>query len=243
MVCWADIVWAAIALRDLKVLPEGRSFDEAYLNIIRNEVFLERLRYNPQDLDVSEIRNVFVEFLNRWGCRLRNYDNNTASNLKKCLERVHSDFREIQNYSILDFDLESAENKERIKRIYNSFWNYGSPIARNFGPTATSKAIHIVNPGLFVIWDNKIRLHYWIENRGIDDSGKGYVYFLVEIKRIAKILVNECRKRFDVDDPALWLSQKLNITPPHSLTKFIDEFDWLVYTKGLSRPADWICPF
>lgn len=238
-----DIIWGAITFRDMTVIPGALSYNQAYLNIIGNDWFLETLRYHPQDLYVNDVRNIFVEFLNKWGCRLRNYDDVTASNLKNCIVGIHSELFGVQNYSILDFDFGVTENKERIEHIFNAFWFYGSKIAKNFGPTATSKTIHIINPNLFIMWDDKIRLRYWIDNNEIIDSGRGYGLFLIESKKIAVGLVDECRVRFNITDPAFWLSDKLNINPPHSLVKFIDEFNWLAYKKRLSRPIDWVCPF
>lgn len=238
-----DIIWGAITFRNITVIPGAWSYNQAYLSIVGNDRFLETLRYHPQDLNVNDVRNIFVEFLNKWGCRLRNYDNVTATNLKNCIVGVHSELLPIQNYSILDFDLDAAENRERIENVFNRFWFYGSNIAKNFGPTATSKTIHIINPNLFIMWDDKIRLRYWIQNNEIIDSGRGYCFFLIEAKRIATRLVEECRERFNITNPGLWLSEKLNINPPYSVIKFIDEFNWLAYKRGFIRPPDWVCPF
>lgn len=238
-----DIIWAAMASRDPTTLREALSGGQAYIDVISNDRFLEILRYHPGDLDVSEIRFVLIEFLNKWGCRLRNYDNLTAENLRNCIVRIHPELLVTQDFSILTFNFEIVENRQRIEKIFNSFWFYGSDIAKNFGPTATSKVLHIINPDLFVMWDDAIRLNYWVQNNDIIDSGRGYCFFLIETKRIAVRLVDECRERFNVTDPASWLSERLNVNPPHSLTKFIDEFNWLAYKRRLLRPPDRVCPF
>jgi len=236
-----DIIWAAMTSRDPTAIREALSGNQAYLDVISNGRFLEILRYHPEDLNVDETRSVLIGFLNKWGCRLRNYDSLTASNLKNCVVGIHRELLVIQDFSILNFEI--TENRERIERIFNSFWFYGSPIAKNYGPTAASKTIHIINPNLFIMWDNAIRLHYWIQNNEIIDSGRGYYFFLVETKRIAEGLVEECSERLNFPDPASWLSERLNINPSHSLVKFIDEFNWLAYKRGLTRPPDWVCPF
>lgn len=93
------------------------------------------------------------------------------------------------------------------------------------------------------MWDKAIRNEYRTLNNAIKDSGRGYCSFLIEIKRISEGLVDECSERFGIDDPALWLSQNLNLNPHLSLVKFIDEFNWLAYTRNLLRPPDWVCPF
>ena len=238
-----DIIWAVITSRDPGTLREALSGGQAYIDVISNGTFLEILRHHPGDLDFNEIRFGLIEFLNKWGCRLRNYDNLTASNLKNCLVGIHPDLLSLQNHSILSFDFQAPGNKERIEHVFNNFWSYGSQIARNFGPTATSKTLHIINPNLFTMWDDAIRLYYWIQNHEINDSGKGYCLFEIEIKKIADNLISECRERFGNNDPASMISERLNINPPHSITKFIDEFNWLAYKRELIRPPDWVCPF
>ena len=238
-----DVIWAVITSRDPTTLREALSGGQAYIDVISNDTFLEILRYHPEDLDVNEIRFVLIEFLNKWGCRLRNYDSLTAENLKHSIVGIHPELLVTKDFSILSFNFDVVENRERIERIFNSFWFYGSQIAKTFGPTATSKVLHIINPDLFVMWDDAIRLHYWIQNNNIIESGRGYCLFLIEIKRIAEGLVEECRARFNVTNLASWVSERLNINPPHSLTKFIDEFNWLAYKRGLIRPPDWVCPF
>jgi hypothetical protein len=236
-----DIIWAVITSRDPTTLREALSGGQAYIDVISNGTFLEILRYHPEDLNVNEIRFVLIEFLNKWGCRLRNYDNLTASNLKACIVSVHHELLPIQENTIVDFNFETTINKEKIINIFNKFWSFttGSKITKNFGSTATSKTLHIINPNLFTMWDSGIRYHYGF----FMESGNDYLQFLVEIKRTAENLVDECNLRFEHNNLALWLSEKLNINPPHSLTKFIDEFNWLAYKRELIRPPDWVCPF
>jgi hypothetical protein len=92
------------------------------------------------------------------------------------------------------------------------------------------------------MWDEKIRLFYWVNNEKIIDSGQGYYLFLLEIRKIAAGLADESQKRYTTKDTALWLSQRLGINPPMSIVKFIDEYNWLRCTKRLQRPDDWIPP-
>jgi hypothetical protein len=229
-----DIIWAAITFVKY-------NYNDSYLRILGRENFLKTLRESPQDIAVNEVRRFLVQFLNDWGCRLRNYDEVTASKLKDCIINVHSDFLFFQNYSILDFDFEDPGNAQKIINLFNEFWTFsgGSQIASNFGSTATSKTLHIVNPNLFTMWDSEIRYQYGF----IMESGSDYIKFLKEIRKISENLVNETQERYETASPALFLSRRLSINPPLSLVKFIDAYNWLTYTKKLSRPTDWITPF
>jgi hypothetical protein len=146
-----------------------------------------------------------------------------------------------QNYSILDFDFENLGNGQKIIDLFNTFWTFsgGSQIASNFGSTATSKTLHIINPNLFTMWDDEIRYQCGF----IIGSGSDYLKFSKEIRKVSEGLINESNERYGTGDPALFLSQRLNINPSFSLLKFIDEFNWLTHTRKLSRPADWVPPF
>ena len=229
-----DIIWAAITFIDL-------NYNASYLRILGRESFLKTLRESPQEITVDEARHLLVQFLNDWGCRLRNYDDVTASRLKDCIISVHSDLSSFQKCSILDFDFEDRGNNQKIINLFNRFWTFsgGSQIASNFGSTATSKTLHIVNPNLFTMWDEEMRHHYGF----IMGSGSDYLEFSKEIRKISEKLVNESSERYGPGDPALFLSQRLNINPSFSLVKFIDEFNWLTHTRKLSRPADWVPHF
>lgn len=229
-----DLIWAATTF--------GNHYDnDNYQYVFKQGDFIETLRFRPAELNIKDIRDILVDFLNKWGCRLKNYDDSTASNLKTCLIKTHSDLLSMQQKTI--FDLEDDFGKEKIENIFNSFWFYGSDITKNFGPTATSKTLHLINPRLFTMWDEKIRLFYWVNNEKIIDSGQGYYLFLLEVKVIADSLIKESEQRTKQKDPALWLSEQLGIEPPMSIVKFIDQYNWLRCTKRLERPKGWTSPF
>ena len=194
-----DIIWAAITFIDL-------NYNASYLRILGRENFLKTLRESPQEITVDEIRRLLVQFLNDWGCRLRNYDDVTASKLKDCVITVHSDLLSFQKYSILDFDFGNRGNSQKIINLFNKFWTFsgGSKIASNFGSTATSKALHIVNPNLFTMWDDEIRYQYGF----IMGSGSDYLNFQRRLEKISENLVNESNERYGTGDPALFLSQE-----------------------------------
>ena len=125
-----DISWAAITFK-----RQFLTYDFAYLAVLGNNAFLEKLRYHPKDLDVNEVRSLLVWFLNKWGCRLR--DNNIiTSNLKNCIIvknciiEIYPELSAVQKYSIFDFNFEDAITKEKIENIFKKFWDYGSQITK-----------------------------------------------------------------------------------------------------------------
>jgi hypothetical protein len=239
-----DIIWAAMNYRDSGDSRTTVTGDQAYVEILKQQDFLKKLRDHPGDLEVEEIRNTLVKFLNRWGCRLRNYDNVTASGLQGCLVKTHPELSSLQKYSILDFNLENVEMTEWVERVFNGFWHCGSgsAAAGNFGPTATSKLLHVMNPDFFPLWDEAIRLAYWKEDDRIVENGRGYCIFMDKLRKMAEDLRSKCEMRFGTLDPARLISERLKIDPPHSILKFIDEFNWVTYKLGVQRPKRWRSP-
>jgi hypothetical protein len=241
MVTLDDIVWAAFKYRDSGDFHTTVTGDQAYVGILQQQDFLQELRDHPGDLSVDEIRGTLVKFLNRWGCRLRNYDNVTASALQGCLVKLHPDLSDLQKCSIFDFTLENVGMTEKVERAFNGFWHCGSgsAAAGNFGPTATSKLLHVINPDFFPLWDEAIRIAYWRQDDRIVQSGRGYSLFMHQLRKMAEGLRAECERKLGTRDPARLISERLKIDPPHSILKFIDEFNWVTYRLGYQRPKGW----
>jgi len=70
--------------------------------------------------------------------------------LTKQLRDAKEFFQRLQGKSLLDINLEVEEIEDAIKRAYNA-------AAKYIGLTAISKILHLLNPELFVIWDEDIR--------------------------------------------------------------------------------------
>ena len=54
----------------------------------------------------------------------------------------------------------SSEFADIYDEIMNTKWKSKKGKTKRVGPTATSKALHLVAPDLFIIWDRAIRNHY-----------------------------------------------------------------------------------
>ena len=93
-----------------------------------------------------------------------------------------------------------------------------------YASVGTSKILHAaVNPELFVMWDNKIRDGYSLQN-----SGYSYAYeFLPRMQKQAREAVEQVmnKKRLSRDDAIKYL------TPcGRSLAKVIDEYNYVKFT-------------
>lgn len=134
-------------------------------------------------------------------------------NVGELLRATKKDLILLEKYSIITVDDTAWEV---IKGIFNQFRNL-------IGQTGSSKALSLLNPELFVMWDTSIRKYL---NRklipGIESGNKGehYVIFLKGIKNIIK---------------AYNISEKLS--PDSVIAKKIDEFHYvtLVMNKRAKR--------
>ncbi len=232
-----EVMWATCTYRN-----SPYSYDSSYLTVLTDKPFLERLRVNTASLSISDVRWKLIGFLNQWGCRLRDYDDTTARNLHKLIVQIQPQYCKFNGNSILDLPLSNESLQDEIYQIFSVFLVYPNPVYKNFGWTALSKTLHVINPELFPMWDAAIRLEYWSHDRSIDESGRGYIKFMIATQEIAGMLVAEFRNRFGREDLASFLSDRLQIGVSQSLIKFIDEFNWVRFTRGEKMPKDWPSP-
>lgn len=92
--------------------------------------------------------------------------------------------------------------------IMNTTWKSEKGKLKRMGSTTTSKALHLVTPTLFMLWDRTIRNYY-----GFNDNGIEYTRFLMTMQSWLKELkstIERLQQQFD-----------------KSCTKIIDEYNWI----------------
>jgi len=123
---------------------------------------------------------------------------------------------------LIDIDINNPEIISIMTSCFNAFVNV-------CGPTGASKALHLLKPDLFVMWDDNIRNAYRVST-----SSEDYIEFLRKTKRIAEQVVSEYAK-----DRGLPLNKALEEIERQlrvSLLKAIDEYNYLRFTKRISLP-------
>lgn len=99
---------------------------------------------------------------------------------------------------------------------------------KGFGPTATGKTLHVLLPGVCVIWDA-----VYVRNRqGFDEEGKDYLEYLKTRQTILLDLINEAKRETGIaNDEALVESlieqharRWSGCRPP--ITKLLDEVNY-----------------
>jgi hypothetical protein len=161
-------------------------------------------------LSEEEIFSILKPYLLKWGnmgrvlgikgCR------RTASKLKE----IENKFNDFQNLDLATTDIPHESNgiEELYTGILNAEWISEKGRTKRVGPTATAKVLHLIVPDLFMIWDRKIRVAY-----GFGDSGKEYVWFLVNMQKWIRTL-----------SPIL---EKMQKDYGKSPAKLIDDYNWI----------------
>lgn len=127
-----------------------------------------------------------------WNFAARATKKLTFLKVKELLERNKNTLKELEKYSLVTTDNLAYE---KIQRVFDDF-------RLLFGQTGSSKALSLMNPKLFVMWDTKIRnkLKKFIEEDIANgQTGECYINYLSGIKKIIKRC--DLEKRDDSNAP------------------------------------------
>ena len=153
--------------------------------------------------DENTIKGILL-LLFTWNFAARKTKELNFDNVKKVLLECENNLRHLEVYSIENIN-KNAENK--IKNVFGKFKEL-------MGQTGASKALSLLNPKLFVMWDTKIR-EYLRQEKIIKGIGNGekpeyYVKFLLEIKNIIE--------RYNIKD---------KLSKSDIVAKKIDEYNYV----------------
>ena len=102
----------------------------------------------------------------------------TKTKVENLLRANKDKLKALEKYDIMDF---SSSLYNNISKVFKTFKNI-------FGQTGASKALSLLNPKLFVMWDTKIRKGLnkkkIMSRIGNGEKAEHYLKFLEQIKRI-----------------------------------------------------------
>jgi len=132
--------------------------------------------------------------------------------LEECIKNNFSEIKEFRNRDILTL---STSDENNIKKIFNEFLealqiDTGKMKGRK-SPVAVAKALHLLAPQFFPLWDDKIARAYKCYYS--KNSAEQYFCFCKIMKRVAEELKNKISDKN-------W-----------SILKLIDEYNYSKYTK------------
>ena len=183
---------------------------------------------NPSSLDEAEIDKIIV-FLRGWNCRRRMDPDALLSTLPEVL----ADLKELQNYTILDVEF-TEKTKELIWGSFNSLANCGAKKRNGFRENesvAASKVLHLINPGLLVMWDTNIRgsrsWGCWPDE--LSWYWPGYAEeFLPKVQQRIRMAINELVNDRELSSDGEAVRFFTGYCKHNSLAKIIDEYNFVI---------------
>ena len=210
-----DIEWASV----LYTLTSG--YDESYVKTMN---FL--YKYRPFEKRIQEeytcLGEIIVNFLNQWHTRVPN------KSKVRLTEKIRENAHRLD--SLFEVSLHEVSESD-IKCLYSEFDEIG-----RFGPTATSKTLHLLCPNTFVMWDEKIKEDFKKRLKNHDGDSQEYVKFMrEESERFGTVLsdasvsaLNELLEKLSKYDGREFYKK--------TKAKIIDEYNWLTKTRNVRIP-------
>ncbi len=168
-------------------------------------------------------------FLNGWQCRITR-DSETRSRIVSRIANIWNDLNPSAYHSnLVSYQGMPQSAYDELARVE---WGVGAGRRRTLGATAAGKILHILRPDVFVMWDAAIRDAY-----GLGDAAPDYERFMHAMAASADALVSEFRRHCEDSKETLprVICRLVGCAHPRpaSLTKLLDEFNWLAITHSL----------
>lgn len=186
--------------------PEYQKYWRAYAEVDSVE-FRSRLVNFPDLAAIEQVRT----FLNRWSTRA------PAAVCPKILEVFKANQAEIAALSTVKLE-SPALDEATLKAVEDVF----TDLCRiyRFGPTGASKTLGVLNPSLFVMWDDHIRKAYKCGTK------PSYSKFLIRMREAA----HRVMATSGATSPGEYVRGKYGFSFP--LSNFITYYIWLTFARG-----------
>ena len=150
-----------------------------------------------------------VGLLNRWACRLSTA--HAPGALAGWLRDHLAELEDVEALTILDPRV--PERAEELGALHDGLiaaMRAGG--VKSMGDAAASKALHLLRPRLFVMWDKEIRR----------SAPEGYGAYVLQMHALALRLADEA----PTDHVEAYLQERLGYDFRKTLAKYIDEYNW-----------------
>jgi hypothetical protein len=150
-----------------------------------------------------------IAVLNKWACRLST--TRAPAALGAWLDTHRAVLEELEGLDIVHpgVPARATELGDLHDKLISHMQTEGVP---NMGPAAASKALHLLQPRLFVMWDKEIRR----------SAPEGYGAYLLQMHGLALRLVEEA----PAQDVEAYLQERLGYETRKTLAKYLDEYNW-----------------
>lgn len=152
--------------------------------------------------NINTIKGILL-LLFTWNFAAQKTKKLNFENVGEILQKCESELEELEKYTIENIDEKAAE---KIKKIFCEF-------KKVMGQTGASKALSLLNPRLFVMWDTKIRKRLGKELIPGIENGEKPQHYILFLKGIRKI-ISEYRLKEKLPTDAI-------------LAKKVDEYNYV----------------
>jgi hypothetical protein len=130
----------------------------------------------------------------------------------------------LDDYRAMRLEEVKALNESTVSDIFTALLDALVTASGSRSPVGVSKALHLLAPRMFPLWDNKIARQYGCGFMGAPGSAEKYVRFMHRTKDVLAGLAAEV--------PLVQLEGELNAQArfPKPILKFIDEYNYARYT-------------
>jgi hypothetical protein len=157
-----------------------------------------------------------IRILNKWACRLSTERSPGA--LSAWLRAHAADLEKVAPLTIGDRRLPA--HAEALDALHDDLIGHmRASGVNNMADAAASKALYLLNPALFVMWDKEIRR----------SAPEGYGGYLLQMNTLARRLTEKA----PTDDVEAHLQKLLGYETRKTLAKYLDEYNWF---EAVGRP-------
>jgi hypothetical protein len=198
LIAWDEVSWA-----DFVAGLEG--FRDHFTTERANRAYADFLDLSTGPDYATEL----VRLLNRWACRLSSDRAPVA--LEAWLRAHAADLEEVERLTILDARV--RDHAQELNGLHDDLIaSMRTKGVHSMGDAAASKALHLIGPRLFVMWDKEIR-------RSVPD---GYGAYLLQMHGLALRLAGEAPAK----DVEAYLQERLGFATRKTFAKYLDEYNW-----------------
>ena len=207
----------------------ARTYRQDHPNFVHAYAAVNTPEYRRRVLDECDDRTAEIlrQFLAKFGTHAGNA---VRASVQAVLQDQVFAARDLRDEHLSGVDI--AVSRPTIERAFDQLMR-----AHGVAHTTASKVLAVVNPELFVMWDNAIYLacYYAGDFDGIT-PGANYANFLLRMQASAQSIVLDAQEQHEVDDPAVHVCDELGLQDFCALAKFIDEYNYLTITRGVVDP-------
>jgi len=202
-----DLAWGAFVFTK-------NDYPPTYDSLAADPGFLHRLRTDPSVDDFQRIRDFLTHYGVPWAPK------GLAAQYMGVWPKLQPSIEKLSGFSLEQCDLGDPPIADAIETAYKLLQNphvWGSD-------TVASKILHFFNVHLFMMWDTPI----WSYSRQL--GIKTYVDFLRLMQQRALEIMADYQTLSLPGNPAEYLSKKLGYTYTRSLSKYLDDYNWITIT-------------